>query len=126
METVLIVDDQPALRCILRQVLETEGYDCLEASDGNMALQMLTKSPSISLVVTDFNMPRMDGLQLLACMAAHPLLSSLPTLFVTAEYSVDLCMKAVQAGANHVLFKPYDFTKLKRCVHALLAPIQAA
>lgn len=126
METILIVDDQPDLRLILRQVLEDEGYDCLEAGDGNMALQMLNEYLSISLVVTDFNMPRMDGLQLLARMAAHPLLLSIPTLFVTAEHSVDLCMKALEAGANHVLFKPYDFTKLRRCVHALLAQFQVA
>ena len=126
METILIVDDQPDLRLILRQVLEDEGYDCLEASDGNMALQMLNEYPSISLVVTDFNMPRMDGLQLLARMAAHPLLLSIPTLFVTAEHSAALRLKALQVGASRVLFKPYDFRELQECVHTLLAQLQVA
>ena len=123
---ILIVDDHPDLRLILRQVLEGEGYECMEANDGKMALQMLEEDPSISLVITDFNMPRMNGLQLLAHMSQHPLLLRIPTLFVTAEYSVDLCLNAIQYGANHILFKPYDFTKLRRCVHTLLAPLQVA
>ena len=125
MGTILIIDDEPELRFLLRQVLEHEGYECLEAGDGNMALQMLKGYPSISLMVTDFNMPGMDGLQLLARKAADPLLWNIPTIFMTAEHSLDLCMKAIQAGAIQVLFKPYDIFDLKSCIRRVLEPLQA-
>ncbi len=126
METILIVDDEPHLRAILRQVLENEGLECVEASDGDLALRILFDHPSIALVVTDFQMPRMNGLQLLTRMTTHPTLWNIPSIFVTAQHSADLRREAFRAGAHRVLFKPYNFTDLKACVYGLLRSLQAA
>ena len=126
MDPILIVEDQPDVRLLLRQVLEETGFDCLEASDGEAALQVLINCPSIALVVTDFQMPRMNGLQLLACMKTHPSLRNIPTIFITAENSISLQTKALQAGAHQVLFKPLNFLELQDCIHTLLAPLQSA
>ena len=123
--TILIVDDQPELRSILRQVLEDVEFECLEAGDGDIAFEMLRDRPSIDLVVIDFKMPRMNGLQLLTSMNAHPVLMSVPTVFITAEHSESLRTQAIQSGANHVLFKPFDLKEFKSCVHSLVASLHA-
>jgi CheY-like chemotaxis protein len=126
MKTILIVDDQPELRLMLRIVLEDEGFECLEASDGEMAIQLLTDHSPVDLVVTDFQMPRMHGLQLLNQLMTHPVLRKIPKIFITAENSLHLRHKAFQAGANLVLFKPLDAMALRACVQRLLTPRQAA
>lgn len=124
--TILIVEDQQDLRSIMRQVLGGTGFEFLEAGDGAIALQLLIEHPFIALVLTDFQMPRMNGLELLNHMKTYPLLRRIPVVVVTADYSPGLRSKALKAGANQVLFKPYDFEELKSCVHTLLAPLQVA
>jgi CheY-like chemotaxis protein len=126
METILIVDDQPDIRYLLRLILEDEGFHCLEASDGEMAIQMLTDHSLVHLLVTDFQMPRINGLQLLNYVKTHPTLRNIPVIFITAEHSLDLRNTSLQAGAHQVLFKPFDYSELKACVQALFAPQQAA
>ena len=126
MKTILIVDDQPEVRSLLRLVLQEEGFECLEASDGWMAVKMLTDHASINLVLTDFRMPRMHGLQLLSQLMAHAVFKNIPKIFITGENSIELRHKAFQAGANMVLFKPLDVMALRACVHRLLAPRHAA
>jgi len=126
MKTILIVDDQPELRVFLRLVLEEEGFQCLEANDGEMAIQMLTDDSSVDLVVTDFQMPRMHGLQLLNQLMTHPALKKIPKIFITGENSIHLRHKAFQAGASLVLFKPLDVMALRACIQRLLRPRQAA
>ncbi|MEX0830241.1 MAG: response regulator [Nitrospirales bacterium] len=126
MKTILIVDDQPELRLLLRIVLEDEGFLCLEASDGEMAIQLLTDHSPVDLVVTDFQMPRMHGLQLLNRLMTHPVLRNIPKIFMTAENSLQLRLKAFQSGANLVLFKPLDIMALRACVQRLFTPRRAA
>ncbi len=126
MDPILIVEDQPNVRLLLRLVLEEAGFDCLEANDGEEALQILINCPTIALLVTDFQMPRMNGLQLLNYMKTHPSFRNIPTIFVTAENSLSLQTKALQAGAHQVLFKPLNILELQDCIHTLLAPLQSA
>ncbi len=126
MKTILIVDDQPELRMILRLILEDEGFECLEANDGEMVIQVLTDHSPVHLVVTDFQMPRLHGLQLLNQLMTHPVLRKIPKIFITAENSIQLRHKAFQSGANLVLFKPLDVMALRACVQRLLTPRRAA
>ena len=125
-ETILIVDDQPVIRFLLRQILEDEGFQCLEASDGEIAIQMLTDHSLVHLLLTDFQMPRINGLQLLNYVKTHPTFGNIPVILMTAEHSLDLQKTALQGGACQVLFKPLDSVELKACVQALFAPQQAA
>ncbi len=125
-ETILIVDDQPEQRMFLRFVLEEEGFECLEANDGEMAIQLLSDHSSVQLVVTDFQMPRMHGLQLLNQLTTHRALRKIPKIFITGENSIHLRHKAYQAGANLVLFKPLDVIALRASVQRLLTPRHAA
>ena len=125
-ETILIVDDQPDLRSILRQVLEAEDYHCLEASDGEMAFQVLNDHPLVDLVVIDIKMPRMNGLELLASMRTHPVFKGISTIVITAQHSDDLRIRALEAGAGQVLFKPFDLQEFKGCVHRLLTSLHTS
>ena len=120
METILIVDDEPDLRFILRQVLENDGFECLEARDGEHALEVLANHPNIALVLTDFQMPRMNGLQLLADLTAHPVLRGIPTIMVTSDYSPALFNQASLTGVKQVLYKPYVFSEINCAIHTLL------
>ena len=126
METVLIVDDEPDLRYLLREYLKNEGYDCLEASNGQSAFQVMNDHGAIDLILTDFHMPGMNGLELLRSMKWHPIHCHIPAILITAERSIDICTQAVQAGARNVLFKPYDIIDLMCCVNGLLRPCQVA
>ena len=126
MKTVLIVDDQPELRLFLRLVMEEEAFHCLEASDGEIAIQMINDHPPVDLVITDFQMPRMHGLQLLNQLMTHPVLRNIPKIFITGENSINLRNKAFQAGASLVLLKPLDVIALRACIQRLLRPRHAA
>ena len=126
MGTILIVDDQLELRLLLRKILEDEAFTCLEASDGDMAVQLLTDHLSVNLVLTDFNMPRLDGLQLLYCMKTHSKLKSIPVIFTTADHSEELRLKAALNGADAVLLKPFNLMELRECIHRFLAPLRVA
>jgi CheY-like chemotaxis protein len=70
MHTVLVVEDDPALRALMARTLSTKGYRALEASDGIEALELLAADPDIELVVTDIVMPRMNGVELAQQLAA--------------------------------------------------------
>ncbi len=126
METILIVDDQPDIRYLVRLILKDEGFHCLEASDGGMAIQMLTDHSLVHLLLTDFQMPGINGLQLLNYVKTHPSFKNIPVILMTAEHSLDLRNTALQTGAHQVLFKPFDYSELKACVQTLFAPQQAA
>jgi CheY-like chemotaxis protein len=85
--TVLVVDDEEAIRVLMREVLEAAGYKVYEADEGFQALSILLQGRSVDIVVTDICMPRMDGYELAAHMAALSL--TMPILFVTG-YPTDL------------------------------------
>ena len=124
METILIVDDQREVRLLLRLIFEDEGYKCLEASDGEIAIKMLTDHQPVDLLVTDFQMPLMNGLQLLNQLKTHLLWRNIPKIFITGEPSSHLWSEAIQAGANMVFLKPLDVITLIAHVQSLIRPLQ--
>lgn len=105
---ILIVDDFPTMRRITRTLLKQLGYsNCIEAEDGKQGLEMLNNDPSIEFVVSDWNMPNMTGLELLAAVRASEKLRKMPFLMVTAEAEQENIMAAVKAGVSNYIVKPF-------------------
>ncbi len=119
MKHLLIVEDDPDHRLILRTILEAEGYQCEEAMDGQSALSILI-TDQVDLVLTDLNMPRMNGLQLIDEMKNFPFTQNTPVILLTSQVMEDLPGKAYTHCAQAVLSKPFDFTKLLTEVRSLI------
>lgn len=103
----LVVDDFSTMRRIVRNLLKELGFANVdEAEDGAVALQKL-QGGGYDFVVTDWNMPNMDGLQLLQAVRANPALAHLPVLMITAEAKKENIIAAAQAGASGYIVKPF-------------------
>jgi two-component system chemotaxis response regulator CheY len=108
----LVVDDFSTMRRIVRNLLKELGYNNVdEAEDGAQGLQKL-KNGQFDFVVSDWNMPNMDGLQMLQAIRADPTLAKLPVLMVTAEAKKENIIAAAQAGANGYVVKPFTSATL--------------
>lgn len=108
----LVVDDFSTMRRIVRNLLKELGFNNVEeAEDGAIALGRL-KSGGIDFVVTDWNMPNMDGLTLLQSIRADPGLKHLPVLMITAEAKKENIIAAAQAGASGYIVKPFTAATL--------------
>ena len=110
---ILVVDDFSTMRRIVKNLLVEIGFSNIaEADDGKTALPIL-EAGGIDFLVTDWNMPGMPGIDLLKAVRAHPELSSLPVLMVTAEAKREQIMEAAQAGVNGYVVKPFTADTLK-------------
>ena len=110
---VLVVDDFESMRRIVKQVLNDIGFkDVSLADDGATALPML-KSGNFGLLITDWNMPQMEGIDLVKAVRADPRLKSTPILMVTAEAKREQIIQAAQAGVNDYIVKPFTPDTLK-------------
>lgn len=108
----LVVDDFSTMRRIVRNLLKELGFTNVdEAEDGAVALQKL-KGGGFDFVVTDWNMPNMDGLTLLQNVRADPELKGLPVLMITAEAKKENIIAAAQAGASGYIVKPFTAATL--------------
>ena len=104
---VLVVDDMSTMRRIIKNVLRQIGYTSVEeAADGKEALEKL-KGGGFGLVVSDWNMPVMSGIELLKAIRADAELKTLPVLMVTAEAQKENIIEAVQAGVSNYVVKPF-------------------
>jgi two-component system chemotaxis response regulator CheY len=104
---VLVVDDFATMRRIVRNVLKQLGYThVVEATDGSVALSALKKE-EIGLIVSDWNMPNMSGLELLKAVRGDEKLKDIPFIMVTAEGMKDNVIEAVKAGVSNYLVKPF-------------------
>ena len=108
----LVVDDFPTMRRIVRNLLKELGYSNVdEAEDGAMGLAKL-KANKFDFVISDWNMPNMDGLTMLQNIRADPALAKMPVLMVTAEAKKENIIAAAQAGANGYVVKPFTAATL--------------
>ncbi|WP_096618945.1 chemotaxis response regulator CheY [Candidatus Enterovibrio altilux] len=110
---ILIVDDFSTMRRIVKNLLRDLGFNnTVEADDGLTALPILKKG-SIEFVVTDWNMPGMQGIDLLKNIRTDGALKHLPVLMITAEAKREQIIEAVQAGINGYIVKPFTAVTLK-------------
>jgi two-component system chemotaxis response regulator CheY len=118
----LVVDDSAAIRKILQRVLRQTGMairDIYEAGDGQEALELLGKH-RIALVLTDINMPKMDGLQLLGAMKASDSWRDIAVVMITTEGGEAKVGEAVRLGANGYVRKPFTADQIKEKLVGIL------
>ena len=108
MAKALVVDDSKAVRMILAKILKELGYEVREAENGRGALEVIeAEKNTVALVLADWNMPEINGLDLLKRLRQNPELSSLVVVMVTTETGLDQMMAALEAGANEYVMKPF-------------------
>ena len=121
---ILIVDDFSTMRRIIKNLLRDLGYtNTQEADDGVTALPML-KGGNFDFLVTDWNMPGMQGIDLLKEVRADAKLASLPVLMVTAEQKREQIVEAAQAGVNGYIVKPFTAQTLKEKIDKIFERIE--
>ncbi|HSF10830.1 MAG TPA: chemotaxis response regulator CheY [Nitrospirales bacterium] len=123
---VLVVDDMSTMRRIVKNVLRQIGFsDIVEAENGQDALTKL-KAGGFGLVVSDWNMPVMQGIELLRAVRADAELKTLPFLMVTAEAQKENLIEAVQAGVSNYVVKPFTAEVLQGKLEKIFANVQPA
>lgn len=118
---ILAVDDSPTMRRIIINTLKRAGYnDVVEATDGKDAMAKL-KVEQITFVITDWNMPEMDGLEFVTTVRATAEFKGLPILMVTTRSVKDDIVEALKAGVNNYIVKPFTPETLKQKIEQILA-----
>jgi two-component system chemotaxis response regulator CheY len=124
--TVLSVDDQAAMRMLTRNALKSIGIgEVLEACDGEEALRViLARKQPISLILSDVNMPGIDGIGLLRAVRSHTPIAKTPFILLTGWADQELVAKAIKFGVNSLVAKPFTVTSLKEKMVAVLGTLQ--
>jgi two-component system chemotaxis response regulator CheY len=110
---ILVVDDFSTMRRIVKNVLKQLGYSNIEEAENGEHAYVLLKTGGFQFVVSDWNMPVMDGLQLLTTVRGDPDLKGTPFLMVTAEAEKEKIIAAVKAGVNNYIVKPFTAETMK-------------
>ena len=117
---VLLVEDEDALRRVMKDLLEREGFVCFEAADGVKALDEIDRAAP-DIVVLDLNLPRLDGYGVLSHLRARPATAELPVIVLTAKGDEDSEVRVFEFGASDYLTKPFRPRALSARLHSLLA-----
>ena len=110
----IVVDDSRAMRSIVKKFVAAEGYTVLEAGDGVQALAVLAASeeaPAVALF--DWNMPEMNGFDLVVAVRAQPRFAGMRVIMITTESELEFIGRALEAGADEYLMKPFDADALR-------------
>lgn len=118
-KTILAVDDSASIRQMVSFTLKSAGYDVIEAVDGMDGLDK-ARTKGVNLILTDQNMPRMDGLTLIKTLRGMPQYASTPILMLTTESSDAMKSQGRAAGATGWLVKPFDPQKLIEVVRKVI------
>jgi len=105
---VLVVDDSRAIRRIIGEIMKQLGFAVSEAGNGIEALQRLEELGAPDLVLVDWNMPEMNGLDFIKAVRANPTYTDLPLMMVTTETEMERMALAFMAGVNEYVMKPFD------------------
>ncbi|MCW7753636.1 chemotaxis response regulator CheY [Desulfobotulus sp. H1] len=118
---ILVVDDFATMRRILKNILKQLGFtNITEADDGTTALEALSKN-SFDLIISDWNMPKMTGLELLKKVRSDPAYKNIPFLMVTAEAQKQNVIEAVQAGVSNYVVKPFTAEAIAEKLEKIIA-----
>lgn len=119
--SILVVDDFPTMRKIVKQVLKQLGYSNIaEAEDGVLALAHLRGSHTpVEFIVSDWNMPNMTGIELLKAVRGDAKLKHIPFLMITAEADKENIVEAVKSGVNNYIVKPFNAGTLKEKIEKI-------
>lgn len=118
-KVILTVDDSPSIRQMVSFSLKSAGYEVIEAVDGLDGLDK-AKSKSVNLILSDQNMPKMDGISMIKALRAMPQYKSVPILMLTTESSDAMKAQGKAAGATGWLVKPFDPPKLLEVVKKVI------
>ena len=119
-KTILIVDDSSSLRMVVKIALTRAGYDVIEASDGRDGLAQLDKAGKVHLIVSDVNMPNMDGITFVTQVKAHPRHRFTPVVMLTTEGQDSKKEQGRAAGAKAWIVKPFNPPQLLDAVSKLI------
>ncbi len=123
---ILVVDDFSTMRRIVKNLLRELGFTNLhEADDGQTALPLLQSAGDFDFLITDWNMPGMQGIDLLKAVRSDSKLSGMPVLMVTAEQKREQIVEAAQAGVNGYIVKPFTAVTLKEKLDKIFERIEA-
>ncbi|MCX8031209.1 MAG: chemotaxis response regulator CheY [Thermodesulfovibrionales bacterium] len=121
---ILVVDDFATMRRIVKNILKQIGFENIEeAEDGEQAFNKL-KSGGFKFVVSDWNMPNLDGLGLLKKVRSDPELKNIPVLMVTAEAEKEKVIEAIKAGVSNYIVKPFTAETLKEKMDKILSKME--
>jgi two-component system chemotaxis response regulator CheY len=117
---VLVVDDSAIMRKVIEQILEMLGHESVPATHGLDAFERLKEHTDVRLILLDWNMPEMNGIEFLRAIKDRPGLSDIPVIMLTTESERRKMIEAIEAGAKHYLTKPFQpetlATKILQCV----------
>jgi two-component system chemotaxis response regulator CheY len=124
--TILVVDDQQTIRSLARMALEQWGVGTiLEAADGEEALKViLTHKTPIHLIISDYNMPNLNGLSLLRAVRAHGPISKTAFIMLTGRADKQMVLSAVEHGVNNYLVKPFTPDSLREKIEAVIGALK--
>jgi len=126
MSKALVVDDSKTIRIIIRRILIELGYEVCEATNGREALEVIeADKAAVELVLADWNMPEMNGLELVKRLRQDPELASLKVIMVTTETEMGQMASALDAGANEYVMKPFTKNILKEKLELVGIPALA-
>jgi len=117
---VLVVDDSAIMRKVIEQILEMLGHEAVPAANGVEAFDRLKEHDDVQLILLDWNMPEMNGIEFLRAVKERPGLAKIPVIMLTTESERRKMIEAIEAGAKHYLTKPFQpetlATKILQCV----------
>ena len=121
-KTILIVDDSSSLRMVVKLALTRAGYEVIEAGDGKEGLAQLEKAGKVNLIVSDVNMPNMDGIAFVTEVKKHPRHKFTPVVMLTTEGQDAKKEQGKAAGAKAWIVKPFNPPQLLDAVSKLILP----
>jgi two-component system chemotaxis response regulator CheY len=105
---VLVIDDSRTVRIIIGQILREIGMEVVEAKNGVEALEQIKRDPDVELMLVDWNMPEMNGLDFIRAVRSDHAFDAVRILMVTSESQGEQVIQALEAGANEYLMKPFN------------------